>query len=190
MAINDIVISSLPELLEANITDDTIFSAVEGGLNYKVKMSSLSKISLDYVYANRPIGELSLTATSPAQTFTDAGFTVITAFDKAQFERGMTVDPAGNQITILEDGNYRISATIVGEFDKAISLDAAVMVDGVVEESFGNIQGLGASKGVLIGGADIDPLVAGQSVQLAARCGDAGSVDVIFPKVRLIVERV
>jgi len=190
MAINDIKISALPELVEANITDDTIFSTVEEGINYKVKMSSITALALQYVYDFRPIGEMSLTTTSPVQTFDDTAFTVITAFDKIQFERGISVDPANDVITILESGNYKVSATIVAEFAKAESLDAAVMVDGVVEESFGNIQGLGAGKGVLIGGTDIDPLTAGQTVQLAARRGEAGSTDVIFPKVRLIVERV
>ena len=190
MAINDIKISALPELAEANITDDTIFSTVENGVNYKVKMSSISALALQHMYDNRPIGEMSLTATSPSQAFDDTAFTVITAFDKIQFERGVTVDPVNDMITIVEDGNYKISVTIVAEFDKGASLDTAIMIDGVVNESFGNIQGLGAGKGVLIGGTDIDPAIAGQTVQLAAKRGEAGSVDVIFPKVRLIVERV
>ena len=190
MAINDILISELPELTEANLQDDTVFSSVDGSKNYKVKMSSMSAKALDYLYANRPIGEMSLTAASPIQTFTDTAFNVVTAFDKIQFERGVTVDPINDVITIIETGNYKISATIVAEFDKAISLDTAIMVDGVVDESFGNIQGLGTGKGVLIGGADIDPFLAGQTIQLAAKRGEAGSVDVIFPKVRLIVERV
>ena len=190
MAINDIKISALPELVEANITDDTIFSTVENGINYKVKMGSLKALALQHMYDFRPIGEMSLTATSPSQTFDDTAFTVITAFDKIQFERGISVDPTNDVITILEDGNYKVSVTIVGEFDKGASLDTAIMVDGVVNESFGNIQGLGNGKGVLIGGTDIDPGVAGQTIQLAAKRGEAGSVDVIFPKVRLIVERV
>jgi len=190
MAVNDIKISALPELIQANITPDTIFSTVENGVNYKVKMSSISALALQHMYDNRPIGEMSLTATSPSQTFDDTAFTVITAFDKIQFERGVTVDPVNDMITIVEDGNYKISVTIVAEFDKGASLDTAIMIDGIVNESFGNIQGLGAGKGVLIGGTDIDPAIAGQTVQLAAKRGEAGSVDVIFPKVRLIVERV
>ncbi len=190
MAINDVILSELPELLEANITDNTIFSTVESGKNYKVKMSSLSALALQHMYDNRPIGEMSLTTTSPSQAFDDAAFTVITAFDKIQFERGVTVDPTNDVITVIESGNYKVSVTIVAEFDKAVSIDTAIMIDGIVNESFGNIQGLGNGKGVLIGGADIDPLTAGQTVQLAARRGEAGSVDVVFPKVRLIVERV
>jgi len=190
MAINDIIISELPELLEANITDDTIFSTVESGKNYKVKMGSISALALQHMYDHRPIGEMSLTTTSPVQEFDDTAFEVITAFDKIQFERGITVDPVTDSITIIESGNYKVSVTIVAEFDKAVSLDTAIMVDGVVNESFGNIQGLGNGKGVLIGGADIDPLAVGQIVQLAAKRGEAGTVDVVFPKVRLIVERV
>jgi len=190
MAVNDIKISALPELIQANITPNTIFSSVENGINYKIKMSSLMASSLQYLYDNRPIGEMSLTAISPSQTFDDTAFEIITAFDKIQFERGVTVDPVNDMITIIEDGNYKVTATIVAEFDKAVSLDTAIMIDGVVNESFGNIQGLGNGKGVLIGGADIDPYTAGQTVQLAAKRGEAGSVDVIFPKVRLIVERV
>jgi len=190
MAINDIGISSLPELLEADVTADTEFVVAENGKSYKVKASTISELALEYLYANRPIGEMSLTTTSPSQTFTDTTYTVITAFDKVQFERGITVDIATDTITIVESGNYKISASIVAEFDKAVSLDAALMVDGVVAESFGNIQGLGNGKGTLMGGTDIDPLTAGQVIQVAARRGEAGSVNVVFPKVRLIVERV
>ncbi len=190
MVINDVTISELPELLEANVTVDTLLSSVEGGTNHKLKVGTMSALALQHMYDNRPIGEMSLTATSPSQTFDDTGFTVITAFDKIQFERGVDVDLATDAITILEDGNYKVSVTIVAEFDKAASLDTAIMLDGVVEESFGNIQGLGNGKGVLIGGTDIDPATLGQTIQLAAKRGEAGSVDVIFPKVRLIVERV
>ena len=190
MAINDIKISQLPELLNSQVTPETLFQVVEDGKNYKFRLDGLSAIALDYMYANRPIGEMSLTATSPTQSFDDTIFTVITAFDKIQFERGVAVDPTNDVITIIESGNYKISSTIVAEFDKAVSLDTAIMIDGAVNESFGNIQGLGNGKGVLIGGADIDPLVAGQTVQLAAKRGEVGSVNVIFPKVRLIVERV
>ncbi len=190
MAINDIILSELPELVEANITDNTIVSSVESGINYKVKMGSVNALALQYMYDNRPLGEMSLTTTSPSQTFDDTAFTVITAFDKIQFERGITVDPTNDVITIVESGNYKISVTIVAEFAKADSIDTAIMIDGVVNESFGNIQGLGSGKGVLIGGTDIDPLTVGQSVQLAAKRGEAGSVDVVFPKVRLLVERV
>ena len=194
MALNDVKISELPELAVASISDDTLATVVENGLNYKIKIKPLLDGmlagSLQYMYDNRPIGEMSLTTISPVQNFTDAEFTVITAFDKIQFERGVTVDPTTDKITIIESGNYKVTVTIVAEFDKANSLDTAIMVDGIVDESFGNIQGLGNGKGTLIGGSDIDPYVAGQEIQLAAKCGEAGDVDVIFPKVRLIVERV
>jgi len=190
MALNDKRISEFPELTEENVTADTILSAVKGVLNYKILMSTVGALALQYMYDNRPIGEMSLTVTSPTQSFDDTAFTVITAFDKVQFERGVAVDPANDVITIVESGNYKISVTIVAEFDKAVSLDTGIMVDGIVNESFGNIQGLGNGKGVLIGGADIDPLVVGQTVQLAAKRGEAGSVNVVFPKVWLIVERV
>ena len=190
MAINDITLGQLPTLALLNITDSTIVSSVESDLNYQLSMGSIAAYGLMHMYDNRPIGEMSLTTTSPAQTFDDAAFEVITAFDKIQFERGVTVDPTTDTITIIETGNYKVTATIVAEFDKAVSIDTAIMVDGTVNESFGNIQGLGNGKGVLIGGTDIDPYTAGQTVQLAAKRGEAGDVDVIFPKVRLIVERV
>ncbi len=188
MAINDITISQLPTL--AAITTNTYLSCIDGAQNYKLPATTIGAYSLQYLYDNRPIGEMSLTTTSPAQTFDDTTFEVVTAFDKIQFERGITVDLVNDQIVILESGNYKVTVTIVAEFDKAISLDTAIMIDGVVDESFGNIQGLGAGKGVLIGGADIDPYTAGQTIQIAAKRGEAGSVDVIFPKVRIIVERV
>ena len=190
MAALDKKISELPLILDSEVTDSTMFNVVESDLNYKMSMSLVSARALNYMYNNRPIGEMSLTATSPSQIFDDTAFEVITAFDKIQFERGVTVDPTTDRITIVEAGNYKVSVTIVAEFDKAVSLDTAIMIDGSVNESFGNIQGLGNGKGVLIGGTDIDPYTAGQIVQLAAKRGEAGSVDVIFPKVRLIVERV
>ena len=188
MAINDITISQLPTL--ATMTTNTYLSCIDGAQNYKLPATTIGAYGLQYLYDNRPIGEMSLTATSPAQTFDDTAFEVITAFDKIQFERGIDVDLVNDQIVILESGNYKVSVTMVAEFDKAISLDTAIMLDGVVEESFGNIQGLGNGKGVLIGGADIDPYTAGQTIQIAAKRGEAGSVAVIFPKVRIIVERV
>ncbi len=190
MAINDITIGQLPTLALVSITDNTIVSSVESGLNYQLSMGSIAAYGLIHMYNNRPIGEMSLTAISPSQTFSDAAFTVITAFDKIQFERGVTIDLATDTITIIESGNYKVTVTIVAEFAKAVSIDTAIMIDGVVGESFGNIQGLGAGKGVLIGGADIDPYTVGQTIQLAAKRGEEGDVDVIFPKVRLIVERV
>jgi len=190
MADTDIKMSELPVLPLVEIKDEALVTVVQDDLNYIITVADLKSLSLDNLYANRPLGELSLTAISPSQTFDDTAYTVITAFDKIQFERGMTVDPATDSITITEDGNYQVSATIVGEFAKAESLDAAIMVDGVVAESFGNIQGLGTGKGTLLGGADIDPMTAGQVIQVAAKKGEAGSVDVVFPKVRLIVARV
>ena len=190
MALNDIKISELPLLLEADITEETILVVVKEDLNYQVTVGALSAKALDHFYDQRPLGEISLTAAAPAQDFTDVEYTIVTAFDKIQFERGVNCDLPSDSIILLEDGNYKVSISAVAEFDKNSSLDLAVMVNGVVSESFGNIQGLGAGKGTQMGGADVDPMVIGDVIQLAAKRGELGSVSVVFVKARIIVSRV
>lgn len=188
MAINDIKMSELPELLIEDVLDTDIMEVVNQGANKKLAMGAIKQTMLNNMYENRPLGEMSL-ITSATQTVTDV-FAVVTAFDKIQFERGVGVDLATDKMTILEDGNYQVTVTVVAEFDKALSLDSVILVNGVATESFGNIQGLGAGKGILIGGGDVDPLVTGDELQLAVKLGDPGSTSVTFTKVRIIVARV
>jgi len=191
MALNDVKISQLPEQPFEELTDDTIFVTVDSnGLNKQVSLATIKEQTLDTFYSLRPLGEMSLTTLSPAQSFDETAYTVVTAFDKVQYERLVTVDLTTDSIAPQQDGNYRASVDIVAEFDKAASMDFVILVDGVEAEPLGSVQGLGNGKGVYVGGIDIDPLTAGQAIQLGARRGEAGSVDVVFQKVRIILERV
>jgi len=189
MAINDKPITGFEELAPELITEDTDFVVAEANVTYKLPMSTMKDLTLQNMYDVRPLGEMSLTA-GVSQDIDDLTYQVITAFDKIQYERNVTVSIADDRIGILQDGNYRLTASIVSEFDKAISIEFTVLVNGSESETLGAIQGLGATKGVYIGGSDIDPLVAGDYVQLAAKSMDPGTESVLFQKVRLTVERV
>ena len=190
MADSDILISALPELAYADLTDDTILTVVKGDLNYRLPMSSIKQLSLDELYEARPLGEMSLTSTAPEQTFSGSSFTKIVAFDKIQFERGMTVDISNDSITIGETGNYTLSITINAIIPDNRGIEFALMVDGIVGETLGTIQGRGNGKPVAIGALDIDPLTVGQVLTVGARDDDGGSTGVTFEKVRLVVARV
>jgi len=190
MAINDVKISQLPELAIADVTDETMILVAEDGLNYQLSVDVLVEYVAAEISAERPLGEMSLTAVAPSQTFTGSGFTQITAFDKIQYERDMDVDITTDAITLSNTADYRVTVNINAEFNNNQGVEFAVMLDGVVVESLGTIQGRGAGKPVYIGGADIDPLTAGQVITLGAREDAGASVDIIFHKVRITVEGV
>ena len=190
MADQDIKLSELPVLGVSEVTDNTIFHVVETGLNYQLPMSAIKLVALNNLYESRPLGEMSLTAPASPQAFAGANFEKITAFDKVQFQRGVTVDLPNDSVEILEDGNYNVGLSINGEWNNSIGVEFAVMVDGVVEESLGTLQGRNVGKAVFISGSDIDPYVAGQIITAGAREDAGGSVDVTFNKVRLTVARV
>jgi len=192
MALNDVKISQLPVQDLAELTDDTIFITVDSnGLNKQVALADIVQYTANNIAVNRPLGEMSLTTVAPAQTFDDLAYTVVTAFDKVQYERDVDVDLGTDTITILEDGEaYRTTVFVNAEFDNNATLELVVLIDGVETETFGPLLGRGNNKPVSTGSADIDPMVSGQTIQLAARRGEAGSIDVIFHKVRIIVERV
>jgi len=190
MAINDVKLSQLPELVVANITDETIVFSAEAGLNYKIKMGALSAYVAGKVQEVKPLGEMSLVAPVPSQTLSGSNFTQITAFDKIQYERGLEVDLTTSTVTILKAGDYRVTVNLNSEFSNNQGVEFAVLVDGVVNESLGSLQGRGNGKPVYIGGADIDPFVEGATITLGAREDEGGSLDIIYHKVRLTVEAV
>ena len=188
MATNDITIGQLEEMTSEIINDDSLLSSVDSVTNYKLKIKTLKDYIVNSISATRPLGEMSLTAITPTQTFTGANFTKITAFDKIQYEVGMDVDVAEDQIVLTTSRDYRVTLSINSEFSTNQGVEFAVLIDGVVAEALGTIQGRGSGKPVYIGGADIDPLVEGNVITVGAREDSGGSVDIIFHKVRLTVE--
>jgi len=188
MATNDITIGQLEEMTGEIINDDSLLSSVDSVTNYKLKIKTLKDYIVNSISATRPIGEMSLTSVTPAQTFTGASFTKIVAFDKIQYEVGMDVDVANDQVVLETDRDYRVTLSINSEFNNNQGVEFAVLIDGVVTESLGTIQGRGSGKPVYIGGADIDPLVSGNVITVGAREDSGASVDIIFHKVRLTVE--
>ena len=189
MATSDIAISQLNEQLI--ITEDTLFVSVDDSLvTKKVTFNTMKDKILQEALAERPLAEMSLTALSPAQTFSDSNYSIVTAFDKIQYERGLDIDLDNDSVEVLTVGDYRISAFVNAEFGNGDALELAIMLNGVATEPFGPIQGRGTGKGVSIRNADIDPFAIGDIIQLGAKNGDTGDIDVVFLKVRIIVERV
>jgi len=189
MAINDIAIGQMAELDLANVTDETVVSSVEDGLNYKLSMSTIAQYVASFISTNRPLGEMSLTV-PVEQTFSGSTFAKITAFDKIQYERDVDVDTANDQIIILNSGDYRTTININAVFSSNQGVEFALMINGTVAESLGTIQGRGNGKPIYLGGADIDPLTLGDVLTLGAREDEGGSVDITFNKVRITVEGV
>jgi len=189
MAGQDITIGELPLLAIDDITPETILTCVKDGLNYRLPYSTIKVLAMNTLYSDRPLGEMSLTAVA-SQEFSGADFSKIEAFDKIQYERLMSVDITTNSITIAEPGNYKASLSINAEFPSSKGVEFALMVDGLVSEALGIVQGLGSGKPIYIGGSDIDPMNTGQVLTVGARDDAGGTIDVTFHKVRLIVERV
>ena len=145
MALNDVKISQLPEQPFEELTDDTIFVTVDSnGLNKQVALADIVQYTANNIAVNRPLGEMSLTTVAPAQTFDDLAYTVVTAFDKVQYERDVDVDLGTDTITILEDGEaYRTTVFVNAEFDNNATLELVVLIDGVETETFGPLLGRG-----------------------------------------------
>jgi len=190
MAAGDIVISNLPELLEGSIEDGDLLHIVHAGINHNVTFGSLREAVGASFYTDRPLGEMSLITVAPTQTFDGSVFTKVESFDKIQYQRNIDVDIDTDTVTIEQDGNYRVTTDINAEFPNNQGAEFAIMVDGVVAETLGTLQGRGVGKPVFISAGDIDPYVIGQEITLGAKDDEDGSIDIIFHKVRITVEKV
>lgn len=190
MALNDIIISQLPPMVDTDITDDTLFTTVKESLNFKVRWGVIKTAIMDVFYTDRPLGEMSLSVLEATQIFTQPTYEKITVFDKIQYERGVDIDVATDKVTILEAGNYKLGLTFNGEFATAQAINLAVLVNGEAVNYGGSIQGRGAGKPVFLSSSDTDPLNEGDVITVGAKDEDSGTLDVKFKKVRLSVERV
>ena len=137
------------------------------------------------------LGVIHLDAPPVAQGFNDVSFTKVTVFSAVQFQRGnITASAIDDQVVINVNEDYEISAGVNVEMTTTEQLDMAFFINNVQVGTVVKVQGRGAGKPVYLSGNSFASLTAGNIVDIRARNGDAGTVNVTFQAANLAVRKV
>lgn len=135
-------------------------------------------------------GAIDSPLTPVVQVFDDTNWDPLDAMTEVKTQRGgITVNPIGGIITVVEAGSYEWGVTMNVELPANEELDLIFFVNGVATGRTAKIQGGGAGKPVELTSLGTNDFPAGATLQARARNGDPGTVTVTFIKAYLQVKK-
>lgn len=146
----------------------------------------------EYLYSQYSGSSLNFVGTSVQETFNDVDFKQITVFNNIKYEKGFVESSLINDnISVFENGFYRILAGFSFEFASAEELSIAAFLNGIqLADNPSPVRGEGANKPQIFSWIIELDLVSDDVLDLRAFNNLAGNVVTTFYATYFTVERI